>query len=267
MAVKRRSLSILGAVGVAFLGAGIWCARGKARGEWAPEFAGATTLSKDGDRRVLRGLRDFSWTADGPRPFYRDFAFKTGDVVSLRLAVVPLSARRRGPAHLMLSFGLANGDAITVSAEARRRRGESYSPWRGLCRRYELMYVVSTERDALDQRTVGRGQTLYLYPLRAEPAAVRRLLDDMLARAAALTEKPEFYNTAFNNCAQNIRRHVNTLVDRPFGHGWRFLLPGFLDKEVAARGLFALEGSPEDLRVRCRVAPPAGPANEDPPTR
>jgi hypothetical protein len=267
VAVKGRSLSILTAVGFAFLGTGVWCGLGKARGEWAPEFAGVTTLSKDGDRRVLRGLRDFSWTADGPRPFYRDFAFNTSDVMSLRLAVVPLSARRRGPAHLMLSFILANGDAITVSAEARRRRGESYSPWRGLCRRYELMYVIATERDALDQRTIGRGQTVYLYPLRAEPAVVRRLLDDMLARAAALTEKPEFYNTAFNNCAQNIRRHVNTLVDRPFGRGWRFLLPGYLDKEIAARGLFALEGSLEELRVRCRVAPRAGSTTEDPPAR
>jgi hypothetical protein len=255
--IRPIPLAVAGGIGVLVVGA--WCVGGGSRGEWAPEFAVPAVVAKDGDRRTLRGLRDFDWSSDGPTPRHRDFSFKIGDVESLRLAVVPLSNRGRGPAHLMLSFGLSSGEALTISAEARRRRGEGYSPWRGLCRRYGLMYVVSTERDALAQRAVGRGQTVYLYPLRADPLVAQRLLDDMLARAAALAERPEFYNTAFNNCAQNIRRHANLLVDRPFGRSWRFLLPGYLDKEVADRGLFAVEGTLEEIRARCRVERPVGP--------
>jgi hypothetical protein len=75
----------------------------------------------------------------------------------------------------------------------------------------------------------------------------------MLERADALSRHPEFYNTLFNNCAQNIRRHANRLVDRPFGRSWRFLLPGYLDAEAASRGLLELEGPLDQVREAHRM--------------
>jgi hypothetical protein len=39
----------------------------------------------------------------------------------------------------------------------------------------------------------------------------RKLFVDMLTRATALKEKPEFYNTLTNNCTSNIVHHINSL--------------------------------------------------------
>ena len=138
------------------------------------------------------------------------------------------------------------------------RASRRYSPWRGLRRRYRLIYAVSTERDAITRRTRARGADVFVYPIKADPGAVQRLFMEMLGRADQLERKPEYYNTLTNNCAQNIRRHVNRLVDRPFGRSWRFVLPGYLDEEAAARGLLAVAGPLSAARARCRVDPALG---------
>lgn len=253
--MRFRPLVIAAGVFGAAVTAALWCGRRAPRGEWAAEFNLPARTTPEGNRRLLQNVRDFEWSGHGPVVRYRDEVVDIHAVKDLWLLVVPISPRGRGPAHVMLSFGRTDGPSITISAEARRRVGEPYSPWRGLCRRYPLLYVISTERDALAQRIRGRGQKVYRYPLRASPAAAQKIFDDMLARAAALAEQPTFYNTLFNNCAQNIRRHVNGVTDRPFGRGWRFLLPGYLVKEVADRGLIAMEGSLDEIRRRCRVDP------------
>lgn len=255
MALRFRPLVIAAGVFGAALAAAFWCGRRAPRGAWAPEFALPARVGAAGHRRLIQNLRDFQWSTEGPVVRYRDEAVDLRAVNAVWLVVVPLSPGGRGPAHLMLSFGRADGPSIAISAEARRRVGEPYSPWRGLGRRYPLLYVVSTERDALAQRVRGRGQTVYRFPLRASPVAAQKIFDDMLNRAVALAEQPVFYNTVFNNCAQNIRRHVNGVTDRPFGRGWRFLLPGYLVEEVADRGLLGLEGPLDEIRGRCRVGP------------
>lgn len=228
------------------------------RGDWAAEFAVPVRSAQEGDKLILQNLRDFSWAPSGPNVRYRGATLNLAHLKTLWLAVSPLSKTKRGPAHLMLSFRFDGGETITISAEARRRAGERYSPWRGLRKRYPLTYVVSTERDAMTRRTQGRGADVFLYPVKADPAAVRRLFEEMLARAEQLETRPEYYNTLTNNCAQNIRRHVNRLVDRPFGRSWRFILPGYLDEEAAARGLLAVAGPLSVARSRCRVDPRLG---------
>lgn len=253
MALRFRPLVLAVGVFGAAAAAAFWCGRRAPGGDWAPEFALPAGISSDGDRRILQNVRDFDWSREGPVVRYRDEVVDRRAVNGLWLVVVPLSSRGRGPAHLMLSFGRSDGASITISAEARRRHGERYSPWRGLCRRYPLFYVVSTERDALAQRILGRGQAVHRYPLRASPAVAQKIFDDMLKRAKELSEQPVYYNTAFNNCAQNIRRHVNGATDRPFGRGWRFLLPGYLVEEVAERGFLAMDGSLDEIRAQCRV--------------
>jgi len=255
VALRFRPLAIAAGVFGAAVAVAFWCGRRAPRGEWAPEFALPARVGSEGHRRLIQNLRDFQWSTEGPVVRYRDEAVDLRAVNAVWLVVVPLSPGGRGPAHLMLSFGRADGPAIAISAEARRRQGERYSPWRGLCRRYPLLYVVSTERDALSQRVWGRGQTVSRFPLRASPAVAQKIFDDMLNRAMALAERPAFYNTVFNNCAQNIRRHVNDVTDRPFGRGWRFLLPGYLVDDVADRGLLGMEGPLEEIRARCRVEP------------
>ena len=204
---------------------------------WSKEGAVLAQVTVSEKKVGISNIRDYTWTRDSQTPAYGNRTLSLDDLESVWLIVAPLSPARRGPAHLMLSFGWKGGDFITLSAEARREQGESYSPWRGLCRQYELIYVVSTERDAITLRTERRGVPVYLYPVRTTAEARQKLFLSMVERAALLNREPEFYNTLTNNCAQNIRRHVNALVDRPLGRSWKYILPGTLDEEAAARGL------------------------------
>ena len=87
--------------------------------------------------------------------------------------------------------------SLRCSVEARRERGEDYSLWAGLTRRFEVTYVVGTESDLLGVRAL-RGDILYLYPSKASPDQAREMLTDMLRRAQALEAEPEFYNTVAN---------------------------------------------------------------------
>lgn len=220
---------------------------------WAPEFAAPATFDFSPAGVKISALRDYAWDREGGAPRARNLFVPWDEVVESRLLVSPLSPGRRGPAHVMMDFRLRDGTGLVISAEARREIGESYSPWRGALGRYELIYVVATERDAVALRTIHGRAPVYQYRLRADPAAARALFRDMLERADALSRRPERYNTLFNNCAQNIRRHANRLVERPFGRSWRYLLPGYLDAEAASRGLLDLEGPLDRVREAHRM--------------
>jgi len=57
-----------------------------------------------------------------------------------------------GAAHTFVSFGFKSGDFLAISIEIRKEKGESFSAWRGLLKRYELMYVIADERDVIKLR-------------------------------------------------------------------------------------------------------------------
>ncbi|MBL0058843.1 MAG: DUF4105 domain-containing protein [Elusimicrobia bacterium] len=253
--MRGRRTRVLSIFFVAAMALGLVLLQSGPKAPWAPEFATPVGVRLKDGSVSLENLRDFVWTRRGLHEQFIDITVDPRTLESLWLLVSPLSAKNRGPAHLMLSFGFADGTFLTVSAEARRRTGEPYSVWRGLQRRYRLGYIVSTERDAITLRTEGRGAAVYLYPVRATPVSIQRLFQMMLIRAESLEARPEFYNTLWNNCAQNIRRHVNTLGGAPFRRSWRFILPGFLDQEAVSRGLLNLPGPLAEVREQFRIHP------------
>ena len=151
-----------------------------------------------------------------------------------------------------MSFGLDDGRYLAVSVEARRERGESYSLVGGLTRRFEVTYVIGTESDLIGLRAL-RGDTLYLYPSHATPAQAQALLADMLRRADELRSRPEFYHTLANNCATNLRDHVNRVVAEPLPYGWGMIFPGYSDELALERGLLATDLPLEQARATYRV--------------
>ena len=110
---------------------------------------------------------------------------------------------------------------------------------------------MGTESDLLGVRAL-RGDVLYLYPSKASPDQAREMLADMLRRAQALHTEPEFYNTVTNNCATNLREHVNRIAAEPLPFGWGILFPGYSDELARARGLLATDLSLEAARTRYR---------------
>jgi hypothetical protein len=206
--------------------------------DWSPDQALLTGATFDGRFAHIRNIRDIAYrSASDYTTAWHDAAFDLDRLESLWFMVEPFGAWE-GPAHTLLSFGFAGGDYLAVSVEIRKEKGESYSPLKGLLKRYELMYMVGSEKDLIGLRAVHRKHDVYLYPIKAPKEKIERLFVSMLKRANALAEHPEFYNTLTNTCTTNIVRHLNEVAEKPISP-WRIsiLLPGHSDKLAYDVGL------------------------------
>ncbi len=179
-------------------------------------------------------------------------AIRTVDFV-----VVPF-ASWRGPAHTFLTFGFEGGEQVAISVEARKEQGEAYSPLRGLFRQYEIVYVVGDERDLIGLRLNVRKNPVYLFPIRATKQQAQAMFVSMLHRANRLAGRPEFYNTATNNCCTNIARHLEEVTGRRLPFDLRVHVPGYSDRLALEMGLIDFDGSLVEARDRflVRQVPP-----------
>jgi hypothetical protein len=255
--VRRLRTGVLAAAIALACAAGLvsFLAGGAASGDrdWAGDHAVQPLVAFDGSTVRIDSVRDFRHRADSTfDAVYRTERFDTADVRRVWFALAPFANSWSGLAHTFVSFELEGGRYLAVSVEARREREESYSLLGGMTRRFEITYVIGTEPDLLGLRAL-RGDLLYLYPSRATPDQARAMLLDMLRRAQALRSAPEFYNTLTNNCATNLRLHVNRVVDEPLPLGWAVLFPGFSDELALDRGLLDTELPLEQARERYRV--------------
>ena len=69
----------------------------------------------------------------------------------------------KGVAHLMLSFEFNDGRCFSFSFEARRTIDDSYHPWHGMWRAYEMYLVMGTEKDLVGIRAFKRGNQVHRY--------------------------------------------------------------------------------------------------------
>jgi hypothetical protein len=255
--VLVRQVALFALVGLLVLGVvvafGYFLRKPLSHRDWATDHAVQPHVTFQDGFIEVENLRDFRHGPNGTyQQSYRSERFELASVRGVWFALAPFIERWDALAHTFVSFELEGGRFLAVSVEARRERDERYSVWGGLLRRFEVTYVVGTERDMLGMRAL-RGDTLYLYPSRATPEQARTMLIDMLERSESLRTSPEFYNTLINNCATNLREHVNKVVSEPLPFGWAVLLPGYSDALALERGLLATELSLEEARVRYRV--------------
>jgi hypothetical protein len=221
--------------------------------DWVVDHARPAEVAVSGEVVHISGLRDFRHGEDAvSRERYLDQRYAVGEAVGVWFALAPFAERFRGLAHSFVSFEFADGRFVSVSVEARREADEEYGIMGGVMRAFELTYVVGTEEDLIGQRAV-RGDTLYLYPSVATPEQAGALFRDMMERASALYDEPEFYNTLTNNCVTNLRDHVNRIAPEPLPWGWGILLPGFSDDWARKNGLLATTLGLEEARGRFRV--------------
>ena len=79
-------------------------------------------------------------------------------------------------AHPIMSFHYGDDQYLAFSIEVRKETGEAYSAVRGFFRQFELIYIVSDERDVVKLRTNYRqGEEVYAYRLRLTPETARAL--------------------------------------------------------------------------------------------
>jgi hypothetical protein len=204
-------------------------ARDQERVPWA-EFVGRRVDVHDVRNARYRSVDDYdiSW---------EDRSYSLDDLRAVWFLVEPFDTDSQGPAHTLLSFEFAGDEFLAISAEIRKEKGESFSPWRGMLRQYEIMYVVGDERDLIQLRTSYRHDPVYLYRVRAPRERIEQMLVSMLRRADHLRDEPEHYNTLTNTCTTSIVRHVNELVPGRIPFSYKVLLPGYSDELAYDLGL------------------------------
>ena len=201
---------------------------------WAADVAQISSGDVDGDRLVVRNVRNFQWRSD--TDFDPRWETRTYDLSALTGVDLVMSYwAGEAIAHAMLSFGFADGQHLAFSIETRKEQDQSYSAVAGFFRSYGLSVIAADERDVLGVRTNVRGEDVRIYRLRMPPPVARRLLLEYIAQANDLTKSPEFYNSLTTNCTTQIFRMVVAL-EPGLPVDYRILLSGYVPDYVYDHG-------------------------------
>jgi hypothetical protein len=223
---------------------------------WAPEHARLPEVRIEGDIATVRNLRNFRYDADGgiTDPVYEDRRYDLSELTSVWYGVTQISSFK-GVAHTFLSFGFADGSYLAISIEARREIGESYGPFRGLFRKYEVIFVIGDERDIIGLRSHIQKNPVRLYPIRVSPGEGAELLRAMLAEADEINRTPRFYNTLIDNCTTGIVKYATPMPAWRRLLDYRIVLPGYSDRLVAELGLLEPGVSVAEATARAAIDP------------
>ncbi|MFK3736979.1 DUF4105 domain-containing protein [Massilia sp. TN1-12] len=195
---------------------------------WADDVARLLEADVDGDRVVLRNVRNFDWVTETRyAPRWETRAYDLSRLVSGDLIL----SYWMGPhiAHTLVSFGFDDGRKLVFSLEIRKERQESFSAVGGFFREFEQVIIAADESDIVRTRSNVRKEDVYMYRLRATPAQLRTLFKAYLERAERLRRQPEFYNTLTSNCT-TIVFDLARQIDPGLPLDIRLLLSGHVDE-------------------------------------
>lgn len=206
-----------------------------------------------GDLVTIENVRNFRYTSVSDyTPNYYTKTYDLRRIKSVDYIVEPFGDFS-GAAHTFLSFGFEGGEYVSISVEIRKKKGQSFSPWKGLMKQYTLMYVVADERDVVTLRSNYRLDDVYIYPTRIDQVHAKQLFLSMIQRVNKLHDKPEFYNTLTNTCTTNIVRHVNEISDVKVPLSYKVLMPGYSDQLAYDLGLLDTDLPFEKIRERYQI--------------
>ncbi|MBN2183895.1 MAG: DUF4105 domain-containing protein [Candidatus Krumholzibacteriota bacterium] len=223
---------------------------------WADDQARSVSVSFNDSSVTIENARHFDHCPENGGKAVQRWGidrYNLSDLHSVWLIISLFDRDRRGPAHPFLSFQFGDTSFVAVSVEARRESHESYSIWKGMIKRFELVYIITDERDIVKLRAICRDDAVYIYPISASPEKVRKLFVDILERAVQLGKDPEFYNTIWNNCTTNVLDHANAVASEKIPGGLYLILPGYCDKVALSQGLIDEEGPLDEVRKRFMV--------------
>ena len=165
--------------------------------------------------------------------------------------------------HPLASFEFSDAPPICFSIETRREVGEDYSAIGGFYRRYELIYIVSDERDAVRVRTNLRNEDLYIYRMTLTPEEARVRFLEYIAALNKLHDKPRWYNAITTNCTTAIRSQRPAASRTPWD--WRILINGKGDEWLYETKAIVTDDLPfADLKHQALINSAAKSANDDP---
>lgn len=192
----------------------------------ARQVTGQITNQADGDILTLTDVRNFTWRS----PDDYDVRWETRQYDLQQLQSVDLFMSYWSGttiAHMIVSFGFADGDHIAWSVEVRRQQGGAFSPIADLFKSNTLAIIAADERDVIGTRTNIRGEDVRLFRTNTSPEKARALLMQYVAAANQLAQQPQWYNSLFTNCTTVVLQMIRT-IGGELPLDWRALLNGHL---------------------------------------
>ncbi|WP_122076476.1 DUF4105 domain-containing protein [Pseudophaeobacter sp. EL27] len=194
--------------------------------DWAPDVEHQVTGQLEGSLLTLEHVRNFTWRS--PVDFDPNWETRSYDLDQLESLDLFMSYwSSKTIAHMIISFGFADGEQLAWSVEVRRQRDGSFSPIADMFKANTLSLIAADERDVVGTRTNARGEDVQLYRTNTSPDKARALLLHYVAAANQLAAQPRWYNSLFTNCTTVVLQMIRTITgDIPLD--WRVLANGYL---------------------------------------
>ena len=217
--------------------------------DWAPDFSKLCQIQIDGDQVVVHNVRNVHYRS--LTDFDANYETRTYSLAGLKAAdVLILFWGSPWMSHPMVIFDFGDDQHLCFSIEVRYQKGQPYDIVRGLYRQYELMYVVSDERDAIERRTkYSDDQDCYLYRLQIDEQAVRQLFEEYVEATNSLIQSARWYNAITDNCTTAILHQRKEKVDLDS----RMFFNGTLDRLLYERGRLINSVPFDELKKASRI--------------
>ena len=167
------------------------------------------------DQYQFNNVRAFEYNLsdDFTRQEWIDVPVNADDLTEVWFFLEPFPGSDR-VGHTYLSFVFedeaGNTDALSISVEARKEDGEDYTAINALFRRFELLYVWSTEKDIHTRIGIHRDHDIFAYKLNLTQPQAKAIFEHFIKRTNELAKKPRFYNTIYSNCTNELAKAVNS---------------------------------------------------------
>ncbi|MEC5384914.1 DUF4105 domain-containing protein [Uliginosibacterium sp. H3] len=205
--------------------------------DWLEDVSRLPRAHVAGKVLTIDNVRDFHYRGPGDTDYEARWETRRYDMDKIVGMDLFLSDWDAPPiVHTIMSWRFADGPPLAISVETRKEKGEVYSAIGGFFRQFELYYVVADERDVIGVRAAHRGEHVSLYPLRADPASARRLLDGYIAKINALNDKPRWYNAFTTNCTTVIFGIVREVFGVSVLGDWRIYANSHLPELLYEKG-------------------------------
>ena len=225
--------------------------------DWSSDQEILADISFFWDTVNIKNIRNFNYSSETDyEVVYYNESYNLNEIESVYYIIEPFSDYD-WPAHTMLSFAFENGTYLTVSAEIRKEKGESFSALMWALNKYEIVYILWDENDLIKLRTNHRKDDVFMYPIKTEKEKIKELFISVMKRADKLSKEAEFYNTFTNTCATSILEHVNSVRENNdesiINWSRKIFLPSRSDQIAYDLWLIDTELSLEDAREYYKI--------------
>jgi hypothetical protein len=263
--LKRRSLTLTAYLAV-FVLLLIWFFSLRPSNDrvWAPEVAVLATATVNGHFVEIKNVRNFDYRTETDfTPRYYD---KTYDLDKLQSVDLVLSTWGiPGVAHVLVSFGFSDDQYVCFTIEMRPEKDEVRSMVQSFFRKYELIYLVSDERDVIRLRTNYRQphEQVHIYRTRLPVEHQRDLFLSYVSKVDQLSRKPEWYNALQDNCTTGVLDRTKTYKGRA-RYNWKILAAGYVAEYAYDIGMLDRRIPFSELTQRAAVNAKAEAADQAP---